>query len=203
MINPLCGLPSAVLAKHPRSSGTFFSQAASVQFRCAVRGCYRKPTENTFQSCKRAGNSCAGVSMPEEIRMSFHSHYSAAAYRGDCQVLRIGSDQAKGFKRANVGIGLGHDLHPLRDDMSMPTNRRSECSSVNEMKSALFFRTHKDRVVADALTETFAATCDPFQNTRRYRHRLMHRSVASARPAHSSISARLRITFMLASSATT
>jgi hypothetical protein len=70
----------------------------------------------------------------------------------------------------------------------MPANRRSEYSSVNEMKSALFFRTHKDRVVPDPFTETFSAIC------------YLGRGVSTG---SASTSAGLRITFMLASLATT
>jgi len=43
----------------------------------------------------------------------------------------------------------------VRDDISMHANRRSECTSVNEMKSALFSGAHNDRIVGDHLAETF------------------------------------------------
>jgi hypothetical protein len=85
VINPLCGCPSAILAEHARSPVTSRSEAASVQLRCAVKGCYRKASENTFQSWKWMGNSCVHVSRLEEKRMVFHLHYSAAAYCGDRQ----------------------------------------------------------------------------------------------------------------------
>jgi len=48
----------------------------------------------------------------------------------------------------------------VRDGISLPANRRSEWHSVNEMKSALFYGRHKDRVATVPFAETFAAMCD-------------------------------------------
>jgi hypothetical protein len=131
-----CDQPSLRLAiGGPRRAGTvartFFSLAASLQLRCAVGGCYRMPTENTFQSWKRAGNSCTHVSMPNEMQISFH----------------------------------------------LPTRR--------------------PRIAAIGGLPTHGAP------HRRTRDRPMLRSAAVSRFARSSISAGLRITFMLASFATT
>jgi hypothetical protein len=48
----------------------------------------------------------------------------------------------------------------VRDGLSLPANRRSEWHAVNEMKSALFYGTHKDRVASVPFAETFAAVRD-------------------------------------------